>query len=266
VSGHVPRRSRSLLLCAALLLAALATAPSARADEEAPDAFVDLRRVDSTILQDIRYRGPHNFIGRPIVGYRERLCILTRPAAKALSRAQASLLARGYTLKAYDCYRPQRAVDDFARWAARPGDQRMKQEFYPRVDKGTLFDQGYIARRSGHSRGSTLDLTLVRLPARPQRRFIPGEPLVSCFASYEQRFPDNTVDMGTGFDCFDTLANTLDPRIQGEARTNRLLLKQTLETEGFVNYEAEWWHYTHKPERFPDTYFDFPVARRSLDG
>jgi len=88
---------------------------------------------------------------------------------------------------------------------------------------------------------------------------------VACFAPYEQRFPDNTVDMGTGFDCFDTLANTLDPRIQGEARANRLLLKQTLEAQGFVNYEAEWWHYTHKPELFPDTYFDFPVARRSLD-
>jgi zinc D-Ala-D-Ala dipeptidase len=254
-----------VLLAAVLLLAAVTTAPAARADVEAPDGFVDLKWVDSTILHDIRYRGHHNFIGRPIVGYREPLCILTRPAAQALGRAQSSLLARGYTLKVYDCYRPQRAVDDFARWAARRGDQRMKQEFYPRVDKGVLFDQGYIARRSGHSRGSTLDLTLVKLPARPQRRFIPGEPLVSCFAPYEQRFPDNTVDMGTGFDCFDTLANTLDPRIQGEPRANRLLLKETLEAEGFVNYAAEWWHYTHGPELFPETYFDFPVAERSLD-
>ena len=248
------------------MVGAVATAPAALADTKAPAAFVDLRSVDATILRDIRYRSDHNFIGRPIVGYREPLCILTRPAAEALSRAQSSLLGRGYTLKVYDCYRPQRAVDDFARWAERPGDQRMKEEFYPRVDKGVLFDQGYIAFRSGHSRGSTLDLTIVKLPAAPQRRFIPGEPLVSCFAPYEQRFPDNTVDMGTGYDCFDTLANTLDPRIQGVPRANRLLLKNTLEAEGFENYAAEWWHYTYKPELFPETYFDFPVASDSLSG
>jgi D-alanyl-D-alanine dipeptidase len=259
-------RRSILLLVAFLLLAAVTTAPVARADVRAPASFVDLKRVDPTILHDIRYDSNHNFIGRPIVGYREPLCILTRPAAEALSHAQSSLLVRGYTLKVYDCYRPQRAVDDFARWAARPGDQRMKAEFYPRVDKSVLFDQGYIARRSGHSRGSTLDLTLVKLPARPQRRFIPGEPLVPCFAPYEERFPDNTVDMGTGFDCFDTLANTLDPRIQGEPRANRLLLKDTLEAEGYVNYAAEWWHYTYQPELFPDMYFDFPVATNSLGG
>jgi len=249
-----------------MALAAVATAPAARADTKAPAAFVDLRSVDATILHDIRYDSEHNFIGRPIVGYREPLCILTRPAAQALSRAQSALLANGYTLKVYDCYRPQRAVDDFARWAARPGDQRMKEEFYPRVDKSVLFDQGYIALRSGHSRGSTLDLTLVKLPAQPQPRFIPGEPLVPCFAPYEERFPDNTIDMGTGFDCFDTLANTLDPRIQGEQLANRLLLKNALEAQGFVNYAAEWWHYTFQPELFPDTYFDFPVASDSLRG
>lgn len=249
-----------------MALAAVATAPAARADTKAPAAFVDLRSVDATILHDIRYDTEHNFIGRPIVGYREPLCILTRPAAEALSRAQSALLANGYTLKVYDCYRPQRAVDDFARWAARPGDQRMKEEFYPRVDKSVLFDQGYIALRSGHSRGSTLDLTLVKLPAQPQPRFIPGEPLVACFAPYEERFPDNTIDMGTGFDCFDTLANTLDPRIQGEQLANRLLLKNALEAQGFVNYAAEWWHYTFQPELFPDTYFDFPVASDSLSG
>jgi len=108
----------------------------ARADEEAPDAFVDLKQVDATILHDIRYCGHHNFIGRPIRGYREPLCILTRPAAEALSRAQATLLARGYTLKVYDCYRPQRAVDDFARWAARRGDQRMKGRVLPARRQG----------------------------------------------------------------------------------------------------------------------------------
>jgi D-alanyl-D-alanine dipeptidase len=101
---------------------------------------------------------------------------------------------------------------------------------------------------------------------RPQRRFIPGEPLVPCFAPVGERFPDNMIDMGTGYDCFDTLANTLDPRIQGEARANRLLLKETLEAEGFGNLPEEWWHYTHRPELFPETFFDFPVADDSLTG
>ena len=247
-------------------MAALAFPATAGADTKAPPEFVNLRDVDSRILHEIRYDGEHNFIGRPIVGYREPLCILTRPAAEALSRAQDTFLAQGYTLKVYDCYRPQRAVDDFARWAERRGDQRMKQEFYPRVDKSVLFDEGYIARRSGHSRGSTVDLTLVKLPVRPQRRFIPGEPLVPCFAPVGERFPDNMIDMGTGYDCFDTLANTLDPRIQGEARANRLLLKETLEAEGFGNLATEWWHYTHRPELFPETFFDFPVADDSLTG
>jgi D-alanyl-D-alanine dipeptidase len=140
----------------------------------------------------------------------------------------------------------------------------MKAEFYPNVDKADLFDLGYIARQSGHSRGSTVDLTLVELPPRRQPPFDPGQPLVPCFAPYGERFPDNTVDMGTGFDCFDTLANTLDPRIQGEARSNRLLMKETLERAGFSNYPAEWWHYTLVGEPYPDTYFDFPVTRRAL--
>jgi D-alanyl-D-alanine dipeptidase len=261
----MPRTTRLALraLIAAGAVAA-ALAPTASADVKAPPGFVALRDVDPTILHEMRYVGHHNFIGRRIVGYREPVCILTRQAAEALSRAQTSLRAQGYTLKVYDCYRPQRAVDDFARWAARPGDQRMKAEFYPNVDKADLFDLGYIARQSGHSRGSTVDLTLVKLPPRRQPRFIPGQPLVPCFAPYGERFPDNTVDMGTGFDCFDTLANTLDPRIQGEARSNRLRLKETLEQAGFSNYPAEWWHYTLVGEPYPDTFFDFPVTRKSL--
>ena len=149
-------------------------------------------------------------------------------------------------------------------WAQRLHDDRMKAEFYPRVDKSRLFEDGYIAERSGHSRGSTVDLTLVRLPARPQPRWQPSMGLVDCAAPYAQRFPDNTLDMGTGFDCFDTLSHTLDPRIQGQARENRLLLKRTLEDAGFRNYELEWWHYTLRDEPFPETFFDFPVSRRAL--
>jgi D-alanyl-D-alanine dipeptidase len=227
--------------------------------------FVPLEDVDATILQDMRYATKYNFVGRRIDGYRDPVCILHRRAARALHRAQDELREQGYTLKVYDCYRPQTAVDDFVGWARRLHDDRMKAEFYPRVDKSRLFADGYIAERSGHSRGSTVDLTLVRLPAAAQPRWQPSMGLVDCAAPYAERFPDNTVDMGTGFDCFDTLSHTLDPRIQGQARENRLLLKRTLEDAGFVNYELEWWHYTLRDEPFPETFFDFPVSRRALD-
>jgi D-alanyl-D-alanine dipeptidase len=221
-----------------------------------PSGFVALDDVDPTILHDIRYRTAHNFVGERIDGYRAPLCILTRPAARALKRAQTQLRRRGYTLKVYDCYRPQRAVDHFVRWA-RNDDERMKREFYPRVDKSRLFADGYIAERSGHSRGSTVDLTLVRLPAKRQPPF--AGRLRPCFA--RNRYRDNSVDMGTGYDCFDTLAHTADPRVKGAARRNRRLLKRTLERAGFENYKNEWWHYTLRDEPYADRYFDFPVAR-----
>lgn len=259
---------RALAAAAAALLAVTATAPAAQAKPgpEAPREFVSLRSVDPTIIQEMRYPTVHDFMGEPVDGYREPLCILTRPAAEALHRAQLRLLRRGYSLKVYDCYRPQRAVDHFVRWAKDLDDDTMKGEFYPRVDKTRLFADGYIAEKSGHSRGSTVDLTFVRLPALPTRPYRPGDKLVPCYAPKAERFPDNSVDMGTGFDCFDTLSHTDDPRIQGVQRANRQFLKSTLTAAGFVNLAEEWWHYTFKPELFPDTYFDFPVARGSVAG
>ncbi|NUP18899.1 MAG: M15 family metallopeptidase [Streptomyces sp.] len=257
---------RGLVTTLATLLAVTATPATAQAKTgpRAPKDFVALRTVDPTIIEEMRYFTPHNFVGERIDGYRQPLCILTRPAAEALHKAQKQLLRKGYTLKVYDCYRPQPAVDHFVRWAEDLDDEAMKKEFYPDVDKTRLFVDGYIAEKSGHSRGSTMDLTIVRLPAKPTRPYVPGEPLVPCYAPRSERFPDNSVDMGTGYDCFDTLSHTLDPRIQGEQRTNRLLLKGTLETLGFVNLAEEWWHYTYKPEPYPDTYFDFPVSWKSL--
>ncbi|MBA9002971.1 M15 family metallopeptidase [Thermomonospora cellulosilytica] len=254
----------------AVSMAALLTVPAAAATAQsrpgptAPREFVALRDVDRTILEEMRYTTAHNFIGDPINGYRQPVCILTRPAAEALRRAQRKLLRQGYSLKVYDCYRPQRAVDHFVAWAKDLDDQRMKAEFYPRVDKADLFADGYIAEKSGHSRGGTVDLTIVKLPARPTRPYRPGQELVPCYYPQDQRFPDNSIDMGTGYDCFDTLSHTLDPSITPEQRANRLLLKNTLEEQGFVNLPEEWWHFTHKPELFPDTYFDFPVSRSSL--
>ncbi|VXC47028.1 M15 family metallopeptidase [Nocardioides sp. AX2bis] len=268
-AGPDPRRLARSLLTALLGLVVL-LAPSqqvASAQPEprtAPPVFVALDEVDPTILHDIRYTTKHNFVGRRIHAYRDPLCILTRPAAEALAQAQDAALARGYSLKVYDCYRPQTAVDDFVGWAERLRDDRMKAEFYPDVEKSALFEDGYIAARSGHSRGSTVDLTLVELPAVRQPRWRPSDGLVPCYAPYEERFPDSSVDMGTGYDCFDTLSNTLDPRVQGEARDNRLLLKSLLENAGFTNYANEWWHYTFAAEPFTDRYFDFPAARRAL--
>lgn len=257
---------RGLVTTLAALLTVTTAATTARATPEpkAPKDFVALRTVDPTIIQEMRYFTPHNFVGERIDGYAQPICILTEPAAEALHQAQMKLLRQGYTLKVYDCYRPQRAVDHFVRWAKDLDDQAMKAEFYPNVDKTRLFTDGYIAEKSGHSRGSTMDLTIVKLPAKPTRPYHPGETLVPCYAPQGQRFPDNSVDMGTGFDCFDTLSHTLDPGIQGAQRDNRLLLKTTLEDLGFVNLAEEWWHYTFKPELYPDTFFDFPVSWKSL--
>ncbi|RVU14790.1 D-alanyl-D-alanine dipeptidase [Streptomyces antnestii] len=260
---------RRLATAAAAALLWTATGPTvaqAKPEPKAPQEFVALRDVDRTIIQEIRYITPHNFVGAPVDGYEKPMCILTRPAAQALHKAQTGLLKRGYSLKVYDCYRPQRAVDHFVRWAEDLGDQRMKAEFYPQVDKTRLFADGYIAEKSGHSRGSTLDLTVVKLPAAATRAYVPGERLAPCYGPQKERFPDNSVDMGTGFDCFDTLAHTDDPRIKGAQRANRDLLRGALAEQGFVNLPEEWWHFTYKPELFPDTYFDFPVSRRSLSG
>lgn len=246
---------------------ALVTTPAhaaPEADSQAPEEFVALRDVDPTILEEVRYAGPHNFVGERVPGYREPICLLTRRTAEALHEAQKTLLARGYGLKVYDCFRPQRAVDHYAAWSKNPGDRRMKGEFYPDVAKSALFDEGYIDERSGHSRGSTVDLTAVKLPALPQRPFVPGEPLAPCTAPKGERFPDNGLDMGTGFDCFDPLAHTDDPRVSQQARKNRDFLRQTLESVGMQNYPGEWWHFTLTAEPFPETYFDFPVSRRSL--
>lgn len=254
------RRTPALLLALALVM----PSATAAADTPGPADFVDLHEVAPNILTDIRYFTPHNFTGHPVDGYQAPMCILTRPAAEALGRAQQDFLERGYSLKVYDCYRPQRAVDDFVRWAQDVPDQRMKDEFYPRVDKSMLFADGYIAQRSGHSRGSTVDLTLVQLPTTETAPYEPGQALVDCTAPQQLRFPDNSIDMGTGFDCFDTLANTFDPRVGGDQFKNRTLLLEGLQRQGFVNYDKEWWHYTFQPagqgEPYPDTFFDFPVA------
>jgi zinc D-Ala-D-Ala dipeptidase len=243
----------------ATLLSVLALACAApRAD--APDParpLVSIADVDSTILVEARYFGEHNFIGRRITGYDAPKCLLSPQAARALARVQADVRVYGLTLKTYDCYRPQRAVDDFVAWARAVADTAMKAEFYPAVDKANLFRDGYIAERSGHSRGSTVDLTLVPLPVPEQAAYRQDDALVDCRSG--ARFDDNTIDMGTGYDCFDPLSHTANPAVGADAARNRLLLKLAMEKHGFSNYANEWWHFTLRDEPWPDTWFDLPV-------
>jgi zinc D-Ala-D-Ala dipeptidase len=244
-----------LLLALALALAEPAAPPG---------AFVSLRDVDPSIVVEMRYTTAHNFVGHRIRGYDEKLCILTRQAAEALARVQAGLRERGYTLKVYDCYRPQRAVDEFVAWARRLSDERMKPEFYPRVEKSRLFKDGYIARQSGHSRGSTVDLTLVRTPPGRQDRYRRGDRLVDCTAPRSRRFRDNSIDMGTGYDCFDSRSHPFHGAVGGAQRRNRLALRSAMLDSGFKPLPTEWWHFTLREEPFPETFFDFPVRRASL--
>ena len=200
-----------------------------------PDAFVNVNEILPAAVFDIRYASDENFLGTRVDGYVRPICLLTEPAAAALKRVQQDAQRRGYTLKIFDCYRPQRAVDHFVRWVGDPHDRTMKAHYYPNEEKSRLIEKGYIADRSGHSRGSTLDLTLVKKEGGAE------------------------LDMGTPYDYFDALSNTTAPRITGEPKANRLLLKAVMEKHGFVNYAKEWWHYTLKDEPYPDTYFDFPV-------
>ncbi len=202
------------------------------------EGFVDVQQIIPTLQVDPRYYGSHNFVGERIDGYLAPRVILTRPAAEALQRVQQELKLFGLGLKLFDGYRPQRAVAHFVRWAQDLDDTRMKADFYPEVDKHNLFKDGYIAEKSGHSRGSTVDLTLVALDA--------GKPVAE-------------LDMGTGFDWFSPQSWPDSPAMTPAQRAHRLLLRLVMEKYGFKPYAQEWWHFTLANEPFPDTYFDFPV-------
>ena len=224
-----------------------------------PERFVDIQEVIPQIQLDIRYSGQHNFLGRQVDGYLAPKCLLTREAASALFDVQKELEAFSLTLKVYDCYRPQRAVDHFVRWAKDVDDTKTKKEFYPTVDKRHLFKDGYIDSQSSHSRGSCVDLTIVALPAAQQEPYTPGQALQECTLPAGRRFGDNSVDMGTGYDCFHQLSHTASQEIGPQQRINRMLLKTLMERHGFKNYALEWWHYTLKNEPYPNTYFNFPI-------
>jgi D-alanyl-D-alanine dipeptidase len=206
----------------------------AAAAQERPATFVDAATIVPGLVADMRYAGSHNFVGRPIDGYEAPRCLLARPAAEALAEVARDLAPRGLVIKVFDCYRPTRAVANFVRWAHDLNDILGKAEFYPDVDKRTLFRDGYIATHSGHSRGSTADLTLARQDGRE-------------------------LDMGTPFDFFSPRSWTADPTVGAEQHANRMLLATAMRRRGFHGYDKEWWHFTLVNEPYPDTFFDFPV-------
>lgn len=243
---------------AALAVAAAVATSSAGAAERRPPDIIDARTVIPDLVVDMRYLTARNFVGRPIAGYRADVCLLTKRAAAALGRVADELKPRGLGLKVYDCYRPQRAVDEFVAWGGDLGDQKMKPDFYPGVDKRSLFHNGYIARRSGHSRASTVDLTIVPLAA-PEPEAPASAPIRACAPAWAARLPDASIDMGTGFDCFGAMSHTANVGIGAQQVANRKLLKSLMSKQGFINNPQEWWHYTLADEPYPDTYFDFPV-------
>ncbi len=195
------------------------------------DVFTNVNQHIPSIKFDMRYTTTDNFIGKPIDGYQEPICYLSNETSIALANVQQSLQKEGLGLLVFDCYRPQRAVDHFVRWAKDIDDTKMKSTYYPNVEKKDLFRDGYIAAKSGHSRGSTLDLSI------------------------------DGLDMGTPFDFFDPRSHTGSKVVTKEQHKNRMYLKKVMEEHGFKNYAEEWWHYTLKNEPFKEHYFNFIIAK-----
>ena len=219
----------------------MAAAETVAVDPADSSDFVLLSEVVPDAILEIRYYSTYNFVGDRIDGYEEPYALLTREAAEALKAVSDDLVAKGYRLKIYDGYRPQMAVTNFVEWAEDVEDTRMKEYFYPELDKSVLFDQGYIAEKSGHSRGSTVDLTLFDMTTEKE------------------------VDMGGTFDYFGELSHPDYTGITEEQYNNRMILRDAMMAHGFKPLPEEWWHFTLENEPFPDTYFTFPVNSESVE-
>lgn len=209
--------------------------PEPAAPELDPSGFVEIAEAVPDAILEIRYYSTYNFVGERIDGYEEPVALLTQEAASALREVSGDLAEQGFRLKIYDAYRPQSAVDHFKRWAADPEEVSMREYFYPDLDKSVLFSQGYISSKSGHSRGSTVDLTLFDMGA--------GKEL----------------DMGGTFDYFGNRSHPGYDGLTEEQAANRALLREAMLARGFKGINTEWWHFTLKNEPYPDTYFNFPV-------
>ena len=197
--------------------------------------FVYLKDVDASIQTELRYFSHQNFIGKPIDGYQKDCIILTKLTAEALQKIQAILKKEGLSLKVFDAYRPQQAVNHFVKWAKILNDTLMKKEYYPNVPKSQLFQLGFIASKSGHTRGSTVDITLIKLNTKKE------------------------LDMGSAYDFFGEESHPFYKKITKKQQENRLFLRKIMVENGFSPYDNEWWHFTLKNEPFPNTYFNFPI-------
>ena len=199
--------------------------------------FVEVTEVIPDVILEIRYYSTYNFVGERIDGYEQPVALMTRQAADSLKAVSDELKAYGYRLKIWDTYRPQTAVNHFIRWAENVQDTAMKKIFYPMVDKSVLFEQGYIYARSSHSRGSTVDLTLIDAAT--------GKEL----------------DMGSPFDWFGEESHPDYTNLTAEQLANRQILWDAMLGHGFTMIDSEWWHFTLANEPYPDTYFDFPIRQ-----
>ena len=198
------------------------------------DGFVYLKDIDDSVIVDLKYYSSENFTGQLVEGYHSNTAILTNEAASALSNAQDDFNKLGYSLILYDAYRPQRAVDFFVQWSKNHNDTINKRIYYPNIKKSELFKSGYIAYKSGHSRGSTVDVSLVEISTNKE------------------------LDMGTIFDYFGVESHTFSVDITEKQKSNRLILYEIMSQNGFKNYPKEWWHFTLEKEPFKK-YFDFLV-------
>jgi len=225
---------RRFLLAAILLSTTFCAAQNKEPREDDASGFVLVTDAVPEVILEIRYFSTFNFVGKRVEGYEEPVALVTKEAAHALKTASEKLAAKGYRLKIFDIYRPQMAVNHFERWALDVKDTLTKAFFYPELDKSVLFKRGFIAHKSGHSRGSTVDLTL-----------------------FDMRL-GRDVDMGGPFDYFGDLSHTDYPDITDEQKANRRLLREAMTEAGFSGITGEWWHFTLKNEPYPKTYFTFP--------
>jgi D-alanyl-D-alanine dipeptidase len=225
-----------------------------------PGGFVHLHDIDPTILQDIRYAGSNNFVGRPLAGYHAAECVVKRDVGLALKSIQQQLAPQRLSLKMLDCYRPARAVHNMVVWAQNGKETPAERRYNPAFSKADLFRLGYIAEHSGHSTGAAVDLTLVDLKADNSLQFDPGKAYADCTADASVRAPDASVDMGTGYDCSDVMAHTAAKSITPAQRRWRNVLVAAMAKQGFVNYSKEWWHFSLPGAGGPA--YDFPITRR----
>ena len=237
---------RQLMLIVVVGLTVLLGLPSGAPAASAAlgGGFVFLRDIDPTILQDIRYAGPNNFVGRRLAGYEAAECVVKREVGLALKRIQQELAQNKLSLKMLDCYRPTRAVAEMVAWSRNGRQTAAERRYNPVFAKADLFRLGYIATRSGHSTGAALDLTLVDLAVDNSAGFDPAKNYADCTAPAAARAPEGSIDMGTGYDCCDVKAHTASRSITPEQRRWRNTLVAAMARQGFVNYAKEWWHFS----------------------